>query len=181
MGSLPQGMIDAPEDAKVRPTSGSCSAARSLRRSPWRSASLWLIVGVSLLALVLRVVTAFADFRTTDESTWRFLSWNFSEAVTSGDFHAASARAITHMDYTSPGVTTMWIGTFSRAIWTVGHDWGLWATDDDASFLTSPSGLDVAQVMMAVVTAALTGLLALLLVRWVGRGAAAIAGVIVAT
>ncbi len=174
-------MIDAPEDAKVRRTPGSCSAAQALRRSPWRSASLWLIVGVTLLALALRVITALADFRTTDESTWRFLSWNFSEAVTSGDFHAASARAITHMDYTSPGVTTMWIGTLSRAIWTVGHDWGLWATDDDATFLTSPSGLDVAQVMMAVVTAALTGLLVLLLVRWVGRGAAAIAGVIVAT
>ncbi len=146
-----------------------------------RSDELWLVVGVSLLALVPRVVTALADFRTTDESAWRFLSWNFAGAVSSGDFESASAQAITHMDYTSPGVTTMWIGSLARAIWAAGHGWGLWATEDDASFLTSPSGLNIARITMAVVTAALIGGLVLLLVRWAGRGAAAVAGVILAT
>ena len=171
MGPRRQDPVDAPETTPVQPT---------LEERRW-SQDLCLVVGVSLLALVPRVVTALAHFRTTDESAWRFLSWNLGEAVSSGDLRSASAQAITYMDYTSPGVTTMWIGSAGRAIWAAGHGWGLWGSEEDASFLTSPSGLTVARVTMAVVTALLIGGLVSLLVRWVGRGAAAVAGVILAT
>jgi hypothetical protein len=149
-----------------------------MRSSLRRHRIAWLVVGVGTLALLLRVLTAAADFRTQDEPEWMLLSNQFHDAVTTGDYRSASAG--TYRDYTAPGVTTMWIGTLSRTIWSFGRGHGLWGAHD-LGFAVSPAGLDIAQLLMAVVTAALIGLLVLLLVRWVGPGAAAVAGVLLAT
>src|SRR5262245_36401036 len=173
MGSVGLSVVEAP----LRETTARGGLTR-VRASLSGPGTAWLVVGVSALALLLRMVTALADFRTQDEMLWMIRSGQFYDAVTSPNPQVASAGI--YSEGTSPGVTTMWIGASSRVLWSVGRRFGIWAAHD-SSFVDSPTALDIAQLVMAVVTAALLGLLVLLLVRWVGRGPAAVAGVLLAT
>jgi hypothetical protein len=143
------------------------------------SRSAQLALGTSFLALVLRLVTASAGFSTSDEPGWMVRSWRFQDALLHGNFGSASARH----EYvaTMPGVTTMWIGGVARVVWVAGRRIGLWADTEGAQFLSSPSALTVARFVMAVAIAALVGLTTLLVAKWAGLGAAAVAGVLVGT
>lgn len=79
-----------------------------------------------------------------------------------------------------PGVTTMWIGSAARALWDWGYSTGWW-TKDDTSFSHSNTGLTTAQVLAAISTSLLIGLVVFLLTRWAGFGTATVAGALLAT
>lgn len=156
-------------------------------RAPRRSRpTLWITLGVAATAFVLRAYTALASFETADERGWMERSSRFWGALSSLDFAGTSAAAQGRGD-SLPGVTTMWVGTIARGIWSAGAAIGLWNESDPATrggatgFSYTRSGLNVAQICMAVATSALIALVVLLLVAWVGRTAAAVAGVLMAT
>jgi hypothetical protein len=174
MAAAGLGEVEAPAP---RPSKGRAAVVR-VRSSLSGHRTAWLVLGVSTLALLPRVVTALADFRTQDEMLWMIRSGSFYDALRNGSARGATAGA--YGDGTSPGITTMWIGSLSRTIWAFGRGHGLWAAHDKG-FVDSQTGLGIGQLLMAVATAALIGLLVLLLVRWVGPGPAVVAGVLVAT
>ena len=142
-----------------------------------------LVAGV---AAVLRLHTVAASFETTDERIWTVRSSNFWDAFAAGRYGAASASPNGEAA-TMPGITTMWVGTLARGVWSFGGWLGLWSRHDAESyggaidFAHTRSGLNVAQAGMALVTAALLGLLVYLLIQWIGRTAALVAGMLVAT
>ena len=141
---------------------------------------------VACVAFSLRLYTALASFETYDERNWTRRSSVFWDALSSADPGAASSAPRGQVA-TMPGVTTMWIGTFARGIWSVGGSLGLWSRRDVAAlgggteFATTRSGLNVAQVCLAVVASVLIGVVVVLLDRWLGRTAALVAGVLLAT
>lgn len=149
------------------------------RRSSWRPRLRSIALASFVLAAVPRLVTAFADFRTTDEWTWMLVSRGFGDAVRSCDLSSATAGG--NEFATLPGVTTMWIGASADWIWRLGHGAGLLRDPDDAVFSGGFSMLDLAQVIMALVTAALVALIVVLVARWAGRAAGAVAGALLAT
>jgi hypothetical protein len=138
-----------------------------------------LAAASALLAVVPRALTA-GHFRTWDETLWMARSLRFSGAAATGNAADASASAGWDL-VTMPGVTTMWIGSAARAVWSGGRQLGLWAGGEGSTFDSSRSGLALAQLGVAVVTAALTGILVLLVAAWAGQVAAGVAGVLVAT
>jgi hypothetical protein len=148
-------------------------------RSAASPASFRLAVAAAGLAFLLRARTA-GHFRTWDETTWLLRSERFGTAVGTGQFdHASSTPDWTVA--TMPGVTTMVIGAAAHAVWRAGQWAGLWAQAPGDTFELSRTGLLFAHLGVAAVTAALVGLLVLLLARWVGTAAAGIAGVLVGT
>jgi hypothetical protein len=175
-GEPPAGDVERPgAGAEPRPTGPARLAGLLDRASPGRLAAV-----VALVALGLRVVTAAARFQTVDEPAWMDRSSLFFDALGNGDLGRASASAGGET-VTMPGVTTMWVGSAARVVWNAGRGLGLWSGPSDAVFARSPSALVVAQTLMAVATAALVGVLVLLVSRWAGRGAAAVAGLLIAT
>lgn len=138
------------------------------------------------VAFALRLYTALASFETYDERNWTRRSSVFWDALSSGDLGAASSAPRGQVA-TMPGVTTMWIGSIARGIWAVGASLGLWSSQDaadyggGADFATTRSGLNVAQVCLAVVVSVLLVVVVLLLERWLGRTAAVVAGLLMAT
>lgn len=148
--------------------------------------TLWITLGIAATAFVLRAYTALASFETADERGWMERSSRFWGALSSLDFAGTAGSAQGRGD-SLPGVTTMWVGTVARGIWSAGAALGLWNEADPATrggasgFSYTRSGLNVAQVCMAVATSLLIALVVLLLVAWVGRTAAAVAGVLMAT
>lgn len=147
-----------------------------------------IVGGVTGLALVLRVQTALAPIETQDERWWMLRTSKFSDALHAGDPSDMSValRGIS-FPQTMPGVTTMWVGTLARWVWGAGRELGLWSGSDPVehgggdTFETTRSGLQAAQVSMALATALLIGLLAYLVARWAGRWAGAVAGMLIAT
>lgn len=162
------------------PQENSAPRGSAVWRAVRRSHTAWVVSMVVLLSLLPRLLTA-GRFTTIDEPLWRRRSSNFVDALGSGSFGDASA--ISSEDggtATMPGVTTMWIGSFARGVWSSGRAQGRWP--DDVAFAGSPSGLAIAQASMALVTSVLIGLVTFLVVRWAGSLAAgAIAGVLLAT
>lgn len=161
--------------------------AATPRPSPWwRRVGLCVVAGSVLVALVARLDTAAASFETYDERPWLYDSARFWDNLASGDLDGASAEPDGEVG-TMPGITTMWVGTAARGVWTVGVDLGWWSGEDPPSYgggdtwYLTRSGLNVAQVAMALVTSLLIGLVVALLLRWAGALAAAIAGLLLAT
>ena len=148
--------------------------------------TLWLTLGIAGLSFVLRAYTALASFETADERGWMTRSSRFWGALSSFDFRGTSAASQGEGD-SLPGVTTMWIGSIARGFWATGAGFGLWDSSDPASrggatgFTYTRSGLNVAQVTMALATSVLLALVVVLLVAWVGKVAAGVAGVLIAT
>jgi len=138
-----------------------------------------LAAASALLAALPRALTA-GHFRTWDETLWMARSLRFSGAVATGNTADASASAGWDL-VTMPGVTTMWIGSAARAVWSGGRHLGLWAHAAGATFDSSRSGLALAQLGVAAVTSALVGVLVLLVAAWAGQVAAGVAGVLLAT
>jgi 4-amino-4-deoxy-L-arabinose transferase-like glycosyltransferase len=173
-------VIDAPTSAPVSGQLAPVQVERQFLLRLWRlrSSAVGLAAATTILAFVLRLATA-AHFRTADETAWLRRSVGFSDALASGHFGDASATSGALA--TMPGVTTMWIGSIARGVWLIGHRLGLWAGVDTATFTGTRSGLAVAQAGAAAATALLIGLMVILLCVWVGRGAAAVAGVLLAT
>jgi 4-amino-4-deoxy-L-arabinose transferase-like glycosyltransferase len=142
------------------------------------------VAAVVVVAFALRAITAQGHMVTTDETNWMGRSYLFHEALTSADFASASAMSTAvapDADATMPGVTTMWVGAVAQSLWSVGDDTGLVGEAEGATYLTDPSGLDLAQTTMALVAALALGVLTWLVARWAGRGAAAVAGLLLAT
>ena len=160
-------------------------AAAPERERPPRT-TLWLALGVAALSFVLRAYTALAGFETTDERGWMDRSSRFWGALSSLDFAGTSAGSQGYGD-SLPGIPTMWVGALARGLWSAGASFGLWDKTDPASlggasgFTYTRSGLNVAQITMALVTSLLLAGLIVLLVAWVGRVAAGVAGVLIAT
>lgn len=147
-----------------------------------------VVGGVTLLAFVSRAHTALAPIETQDERSWMHRTTIFSDALHSGDISQMSGVPHgTAYPKTMPGVSTMWVGTFARWVWGAGRELGMWTGVDALelgggdTFDTTRSGLQVAQMAMALATALLMGLVAYLVARWVGHWAAAIAGALIAT
>jgi hypothetical protein len=164
--------------------------ARGLVRRGRATRDLVAVAAVSAIAFGLRLHTALSPLETQDERNWMRRTVRFSDALHNGDFENASAVATYRPDdtITMPGVTTMWIGTLGRWAWAAGKRLGLWAGVNDPAYgskytyVDTRSGLQAAQIVMAVAVAALIGLLAFAVSRWVGsRMAGALVGVLVAT
>lgn len=154
-------------------------------REPRLPRDVPLAASMGLLAAVPRVLTATADFIVADEPRWLYRSEAFSDALLSGRLSDASATSFTDSSgqATMPGVVTMWIGSAARGLWAAGDRLGLVPENEGSSpgFAHSAFGLKIAQALVALVTAALVGLLVLLVARWVGRTAAAVTGVLLAS
>jgi hypothetical protein len=146
----------------------------------------WAVLALVALAAALRIHTAMASFETLDERTWMVRSDRFWHSIATGDFDAGSAVATDEVA-TMPGVTTMWLGTIARGVWALGNRLTWWDTPEPASaggyadFIRTRVGLNLGQIAVAVATSLLIGLLVVLLQRWVGSIAAAVAGLLVAT
>jgi hypothetical protein len=161
--------------SSLEASTGATSSATMSARSE-RLATL-LVLLVVLVALVPRCLTA-GNFETTDEQTWMARSERFSDAIAEGDLSAASATRDALA--TMPGVTTMWLGSLARVVWSLGGGVGFWSTDGE-SFSTSAIGLHLAQFTVALTSALLIGAIVVLARRWAGPVAALTAGTLLAT
>lgn len=123
-----------------------------------------ITIATAVLAIIPRAVASGRSI-TIDEALWLDRSIGFGDALTRLDL--AHASATTDGLATMPGVTTMWIGTLARLVH--GGD------------LASAGGLHLAQLGVALVTAALIGIIVRLAWNWVGPVAATVAGVLLAT
>lgn len=124
-------------------------------------------------ALLTRFLTI-GNFVTKDEKFWMVRSNRFADALMGGRLDEASVTLGERA--TMPGVSTMWLGSLGRLVWSVGQDLGL--VDEQQEFVTSLSGLWTSQAMVAIATALLVTLVVALLHRWAGWGAAAVAAVL---
>lgn len=133
-------------------------------------------------AFVCRALTI-GHFETVDEVHWMRRSGTFSDAITNFDPASASVTGSPNLFggtlATMPGVPTMWLGSISRMVWGAGRSLGLWS--DDSPFRSSPSGLTVAQLSVALATSLLIGLVVWLMHRWAAPRAALVTGVLLAT
>jgi hypothetical protein len=144
-----------------------------------RRADLLLAGAAFVGAGAPRALTAGA-YSGPDEFLWMLRSRRFLDAVIQGEPSVASAT--NGEPATMPGVTTMWVGSAARTVWLWGVELGVIGDADiEAGFANSRSGLFLAQLMMGLVTAALVAVVVVLVARWAGRGAALVAGVLLAT
>jgi 4-amino-4-deoxy-L-arabinose transferase-like glycosyltransferase len=132
---------------------------------------------VVILAFVPRVASA-GHFYTTDEVLWMARSDRFFHAITTLD--VANASSTVNGRGTMPGITTVWVGSAARALWSVlGH---LGVSDSrKLPFQASPLGFTIAQVLSALVSALIIGALWWVLVRWASKTVAVVAVVLLAT
>lgn len=138
-------------------------------------------VAIAVLALVLRLWAPGPVTQTQDEFSWLYLSDGFRTAVVHGDFARATAgdiRTVGKTFPTVPGVTTMWAGTLGYASVSVAHSIGL-ASKAPKPF--SASVLRASRGFVALWCSIALGLLVALAGWLVGRRAAAVAGVLLAT
>lgn len=142
---------------------------------PAAARSKWTVpVMIGVLALVLRLWAPGPLTQTQDEFAWLFFSNGFRSAVVHGDFAKAKVRS----DYTTlPGVTTMWSGTFGYASVSLAHEVGL---AKDPKLFAGPV-LRASRAFVALWCSIALGLLVAIASLLVGRRAAAIAGVLLAT
>lgn len=136
-----------------------------------RIAGVLQLVAMFVLALLPRLAST-GRFIITDSVIWQQRTDRFSSAIASGRFSDATASF--GGDATMPGGTTMWIGTFSRLVHRAAEAFGL---AEDTRWSTQTYH----QVGMAVATALLVVLIAVLAARWAGWGAGAVAGILFAT
>ncbi len=128
------------------------------------------------VAAIPRMLTAWR-FVFVDEAHWMSRSQGFSDALMNLD--PGGLTASREGTATMPGILTMWVGSAARA--------ALWFADKvgvlDASgpFNRNWSGLGLAQLIAAVLNAALIVVLFHVLRRWVGDVAAWVACLILAT
>ena len=132
---------------------------------------------VVLVALVPRCLTA-GHFQTADEALWMARSQHFSNALAHGDLGAATATSDGLA--TMPGVTTMWLGSLSRVVWSGGRSLGVWSTHGE-EFADSASALHLAQLAVALAVSLLIGVIVVLARRWAGPIVALTAGILLAT
>ncbi len=129
---------------------------------------------VAVLALVLRVWAPGPVTQTADEFAWLSFSDGFRTEVAHGDFAGAKVP-----DYytTLPGVTTMWAGTLGYTSVALGHRLGL----ANAPKPLAGSVLRASRAVVALWCSIALGLLVAIASLLIGRRAALIAGVLLAT
>lgn len=136
-----------------------------------RRARVAQVVVLFVAALLPRLLST-GRFLIGDSMIWQIRTDRFTDAMFDGRFSDATASH--GGPATMPGGTTMWLGLLSRQAHGLAEDLGL-AGDSEWSRQTYH------QVAMAVATAALVVLIAVLTARWAGWGAGAVAGVVLAT
>ena len=153
----------------------STAAAVPARRVgiPGRRLLVWA-TGIALASAIPRLLTA-GQYVTTDEPTWLRRSTRFSDAIAHGNFSRATASL--GEPATMPGGPTMWVGSMGRVVWNLAHDLGV----VDSESFASADGLAICQVLVALVTSMLIGVLFVAVARWVGVLAAFFGAVLVAT
>lgn len=135
------------------------------------------LLAVVLIAFVPRAASA-GSFYTTDEVLWMARSDHFFHAITHLD--VANASSTVSGRATMPGITTVWVGSVARGLWSLLHHLGI--TDSRRlPFQASPLGFTLAQLLSAAVSALIIGALWWVLVRWASRGAAFVAVALLAT
>lgn len=138
-------------------------------------------VAIAALALILRVWAPGPVTQTQDEFNWLMRSTGFRNAVVHGDLERASAsdvRTVGVTGPTMPGVTTMWAGTLGYWGVSLGHAVGL---VDQPPEPFAGSVLRAGRAVVALWCSLAVGLLVAVGALLVGRRAAAIAGVLLAT
>ncbi len=161
----------AAEAAEVaqRPPEGPFAGRRDLA---------WVLALV-VLSFFLRVWAPGPVTETYDERLWLTRTDQFIDAVKTGDFDHASASASGEVA-TMPGVTVMLAGSGGRLLAKAAGRVGLIDPVDDRSAI-SPDVLRAGRAVVALACAVALGLLVWMASRLVGRRAAVIAGVLVAT
>lgn len=133
-------------------------------------------MAVALVAFVPRLLTA-GHHLTYDEIVWMQRTVRYSDALTTLDL-AGMTAARGDQVATLPGVPTMIVGSAARLAYGIGGRIGLIG---DEPFSRAWSGLHSAQLMMAITTSLLIGLLVWLTWHWLGAVPALPAGVLLAT
>ena len=131
-------------------------------------------VVIGVLSLILRVWAPGPVSQTQDEFNWLVYSDEFRGALVDRDFSHAAVRS----DYTTlPGVTTMWSGTLGYASVALAHAVGL----AEAPEPITGSVLRASRGFVALWCSIALGMLVAVASLLVGRRAAAVAGVLLAT
>ena len=118
---------------------------------------------------------------TADEPNWLVRSDEFRAAITDGDLRHADGRVlISAPDQTSPGVTTMWCGTIGHGVVELGQRIGA-IEDRPPGPRTEQLRLRAGRAMVSLLCAFALVLFVLYASRLLGRGAATVAGVLLAT
>jgi hypothetical protein len=157
----------------------------------------WIAIGLTFGAFVLRARTVVASFETMDERTWMLRSDWFMRSLRAGELQHATAATTGYLfgpegapsdgNATMPGITTIWLGNAARVVWSLGTRLGVWEIPERASygghnnFVFTRTGLDLAQLAVALTTSVLIGMIVVLVARWVSWTAAAVAGGILAS
>ena len=146
---------------------------RTVAQPPIARARRWTMPTViAVLALFLRLWAPGPVSQTQDEFSWLQNSDAFRSGVMHGDFQRATGGQ------TMPGVTTLWSGTLGYASVSVAHEVGLVSK---APVAFSPTVLRVSRAFVALWCSIALGLFVAIAALLVGRRAAAIAGVLLAT
>lgn len=132
---------------------------------------------VFCVAAGLRLLTA-GRFQTVDEVMWMIRSEHFSDAVAAGRLSDASAYS--GEIATMPGVTTMWVGTLGRIVWSAGRELDLWS-EAGVAFGQTRASIAISQMCMAVAAAASVTVVAVLVRCWIGLPAGIVCGLVLAT
>ncbi len=131
---------------------------------------------VALVAFVPRLMTA-GHHLTYDEIVWMLRTGRYSNALTTADLSGMTA-AKGQQTATLPGVPTMIVGSIARFFYGIGQKLGVISAKPFADAWT---GLQAAQIVMAVATSLLIGLLVWLTWKWLGAIPAVTAGFFLAT
>ena len=127
-------------------------------------------------ALIPRVLTA-GHHLTYDEVLWMRRTIRYSDALTTADL-AGMTVATGDQVATLPGVPTMIVGSIARLFYGIGQKLGVVS---DEPFAQAWTGLQSAQIALAIVTSLLVGLLVWLTWQWLGAVPAMTAGFFLAT
>ena len=118
---------------------------------------------------------------TADEPNWLVRSDAFRAAIADGDLRNANGRVlISAPEQTSPGVTTMWSGTIGHGVVELGQRIGV-VEERPPGTRTDQLRLRAGRGVVSVLCAVALVVFVLYAARLVGRGAALVAGVLLAT
>jgi hypothetical protein len=118
---------------------------------------------------------------TADEPNWLVRSDDFRAAIADGDLRHADGRVlISAPDQTTPGVTTMWCGTIGHGVVELGQRIGV-IEDRPPGPRTEQLRLRAGRALVSLLCAFALVLFVLYASRLLGRGAATVAGVVLAT
>jgi hypothetical protein len=170
--ATPTRMGPAPTDRAGPAPPATAEPSRVDRR---RRLAAWLIpLAIFLAAFVPRAQSV--GMPSADEPAWLNRSTHYLDAYSSLDL--TNATSISEGKGTMPGITVAAVGAAGKVLWSVSRDLGL--ADDRYPFTESRRGLELAQLIAALVNALLIVALWWVLSQWINRRVATVAAVILA-